>query len=41
MERHASQWAPRTIDPSADADRTLNVWNVQPVIPFRLNDDFS
>lgn len=35
-----SQWAPRAIDPSAEADRTLNVWNVQPVIPFRLNDDF-
>lgn len=36
----ASQWAPRRIDPSAEANRTLNVWNVQPVVPFRLNDDF-
>jgi hypothetical protein len=35
-----SQWAPRTLDPSADANRTLNIWNVQPVVPFRLNDDF-
>lgn len=36
----ASQWAPRKIDPSAEANRRLNVWNVQPVIPFRLNADF-
>jgi hypothetical protein len=36
----ASQWAPRAADPGAQANRTLNVWNVQPVVPFRLNNDF-
>jgi hypothetical protein len=36
----ASQWAPRSFDPSAEANRTLNVWNVQPVVPFNLNKDF-
>ncbi len=36
----ASQWAPRSIDPSANANRTLSVWNVQPVVPFNLNKDF-
>lgn len=36
----ASQWAPRAVDPGAEANRTLNVWNVQPVVPFRLNNDF-
>lgn len=35
-----TQWAPRELDPSARANRTLNVWNVQPVVPFRLNNDF-
>ncbi len=28
------------IDPSAKANRTLSVWNVQPVFPFNLNRDF-
>jgi len=36
----SSQWAPRAVDPGAEANRTLNVWNVQPVVPFRLNNDF-
>ena len=36
----SSQWAPRAVDPAAEANRTLNVWNVQPVVPFRLNNDF-
>lgn len=36
----SSQWAPRAVDPGAQANRTLNVWNVQPVVPFRLNSDF-
>jgi hypothetical protein len=36
----SSQWAPMVADPSAEANRTLNVWNVQPVVPFRLNNDF-
>ncbi|MFN5463579.1 MAG: neuromedin U [Cyanobacteriota bacterium] len=35
-----SQWAPRAVDPSAQANRTFNVWNVQPVVPFPLNDNF-
>lgn len=35
-----SQWAPQAIDPSAEANRTLNVWNVQPVVPFRLNQNY-
>ena len=37
----ASQWAPRAVSPAAEANRTVNVWNVQPVVPFRLNNDFS
>lgn len=35
-----SQWAPRSMDPTARANRTLNFWNVQPVVPFSLNRDF-
>ena len=33
-----SQWAPRTIDPPTKANRTLHAWNIQPVVPFRVND---
>jgi len=36
----STQWAPRVVDPAAEANRTLNVVNVQPVVPFRLNDDW-
>jgi|694.fasta_scaffold22409_13 hypothetical protein len=36
-----SQWAPTAIDPSARANRTLNIWNVQPVVPFPVNDRFT
>ena len=36
-----SQWAPREIDPSARHNRTLNVVNVQPVVPFQLNDNLT
>jgi hypothetical protein len=36
-----SQWAPRAIDPSAQANRTFNVWNVQPVVPFPLNKNLT
>jgi len=36
-----SQWAPREIDPSARHNRTLNVVNVQPVVPFKLNDNLT
>ena len=35
------QWAPNTIDPEADPDRTLNVLKPQPVFPFRLKEDWS
>jgi hypothetical protein len=36
-----TQWAPRAIEPTAQANRTLNVWNVQPVVPFPLNDHLT
>ena len=36
-----SQWAPRAADPTAQRNRSLNVWNVQPVVPFPLNDKFT
>jgi hypothetical protein len=36
-----SQWAATAIDPSARAHRTLNIWNVQPVAPFPVNDRFT
>ena len=36
-----TQWAPNSLDPDADSNRTLNVVNVQPVIPFTLSDDWS
>ena len=35
------QWAPGSVDPEADPDRTLNVLKLQPVIPFRLNEDWT
>lgn len=37
----ASQWAPTAIDPTARRNRTLNIWNVQPVVPFPVNDKFT
>lgn len=37
----ASQWAPHAVDPAARPNRTLNIWNVQPVVPFPLNDSFT
>ena len=36
----STRWAPRVLDPAAEANRTFNVVNVQPVVPFRLNDDW-
>jgi hypothetical protein len=36
-----TQWAPRAIDPTAQPNRTFNVWNVQPVVPFPLNDKLT
>ena len=35
------QWAPGSVDPDADPDRTLNVLKLQPVFPFRLNEDWT
>jgi hypothetical protein len=32
-------WRPAILA-EAEANRRLNVWNVQPVVPFRLNNDF-
>ena len=33
------QWEPGSVDSDADPDRTLNVLKLQPVFPFRLNED--
>ena len=35
------QWAPGSVDPEADPDRTLNVLKLQPVFSFRLNEDWT
>ena len=35
------QWAPSSVDPEADPDRTLNVLKLQPVFPIRLNEDWT
>ena len=35
------QWAPGSVDPDANPDRTLNVLKLQPVFPFRLNEDWT
>ena len=35
------QWAPGSVDPQADPDRTLNVLKLQPVFPIRLNEDWT
>ena len=36
-----TQWAPRSIDPSASQDRSIQIFKLQPVFPFRLNDDWT
>ena len=36
-----TQWAPRSIDPSATQDRSLQIFKLQPVVPFRINDDWT
>jgi hypothetical protein len=36
-----SQWAPRALDPTARHNRTFNLVNVQPVLPFPVNDRFT
>ena len=35
-----TQWAPGTIDPSASQDRSIQIFKLQPVFPFRLNADW-
>ncbi|MEC8441765.1 MAG: neuromedin U [Cyanobacteriota bacterium] len=36
-----TQWAPNSVDPDANHDKVMNVVNVQPVFPFKLNDDWT
>ncbi|ABM77180.1 hypothetical protein [Prochlorococcus marinus] len=36
-----TQWAPSLIDPSARDNRTQNVVNVQPVVPFKISNDLT
>ena len=36
-----TQWAPNSIDPTARHDRSLFDFKIKPVIPFKLNDDWS
>ena len=36
-----TQWAPSSIDPSASDNRTLNIINVQPVVPFKVSNDLT
>ena len=36
-----TQWAPRSIDPSASQDRSIQIFKLQPVFPSRLNDDWT
>ena len=36
-----TQWAPRSIDPSASQDRSVQIFKLQPVVPFRINDDWT
>ena len=36
-----TQWAPQSVDPTANDDRSLFDFKVKPVIPFKLNDDWS
>ena len=35
------QWAPGSVDPQADPDRTLNIFKLQPVASFRLNENWT
>ena len=36
-----TQWAPSSIDPKAKSNRSLQVFKLQPVFPFRLNNEWS
>ena len=36
-----TQWAPRSIDSSATQDRSVQIFKLQPVVPFRINEDWT
>ena len=36
-----TQWAPRSIDPSATQDRSVQIFKLRPVIPFQINEDWT
>ena len=36
-----TQWAPRTIDPSASQNKAVQIFKLQPVFPFRANKDWT
>ena len=36
-----TQWAPNSIDPKAKSNRSLQIFKLQPVFPFRLNNEWS
>ena len=36
-----TQWAPSSIDPEAKPNRSLQVFKLQPVFPFRLNNEWT
>ena len=36
-----TQGAPGTIDPSESQDRSIQIFKLQPVFPFQLNDDWT
>ena len=38
---HNSQWAPQSIDPDADLDKSLYILKFQPVFPFQLNQNWT
>ena len=36
-----TQWAPNSVDPDAKHDKFMNVVNIEPVFPFKLNEDWT
>ena len=36
-----TQWAPNSVDPDAKHDKIMNVVNIEPVFPFKLNEDWT
>jgi hypothetical protein len=36
-----TQWAPNSIDPDAKPNRSLQIFKLQPVFPFRLNNEWT